>query len=327
MNRRSMLKILSLFPLMIKYPQAFAQNIINPALGQTILYGPPAMPTMLLGVVEKYGALKEKYDIKPEVWRTVDILRAGIANKSINLSIVPSYVAANFSNRGIPVKLINIMTFGLVQIVGRGGNLNSLTELEGKKLVIPFKNDMPDLIFQALCSKLNIDLKSINITYTSTPPEAMSLFLKEKVDYALLPEPLASMATVKGGNKVTRVLDINKLWAQTMGVSGGIPQAGLMVTESFYKSYPEFVNTLQSDLEKAVTWTNTEENKREAISIASSLLKVPRPAIKRALPYSNLSAKRTDTISKDIMIFFEELYRLNPKILGGQMPSEKLFTI
>lgn len=327
MNRRSMLKMLSLIPFMVKNPEVLAQAIKNPALGQTTLYGPPAMPTLLLGVVQKYGDLKDKYEIEAEIWRTVDVLRAGIVNQSINLSIVPSYVAANFSNRGIPVQLINIMTFGLVQIVGRGGNLNNLSEIEGKKLVIPFKNDMPDLIFQALCSKLNIDLNSIEITYTSTPPEAMSLFLKEIVDFAILPEPLASMATVKGGSDVSRVLDINKLWTQTMGVSGGIPQAGLMVTESFYKSYPEFVNTLQSDIEKAVIWAQSEDHKSEAISIGSSLLKIPSPAIKRALPYANLVAIKAETISKDIMVFFEELYKLNPKILGGQMPSESLFSI
>lgn len=45
-------------------------------------------------------------------------LEAGqCVSTTINLSIGSSFVAANFSNRVIPVKLIKYLTFGLVQIV------------------------------------------------------------------------------------------------------------------------------------------------------------------------------------------------------------------
>ena len=39
-----------------------------------------------------------------------DQLRAGLLNKSIEISIVPSYVAANLRAQGQPVLLHNIMT-------------------------------------------------------------------------------------------------------------------------------------------------------------------------------------------------------------------------
>ena len=147
------------------------------------VYGPPVMPTVLLGVAAQRGELKNSRPFDVKVWRNVDALRAGLANGTMQASVVPSYVAANLAARGQDVKLVNIMSFGLLYVLGRDRALSGIGDLAGKTLALPFKNDMPDLVLQALCRRLKIDFSRIRVQYAATPPEAMMMFMqKEKVE-------------------------------------------------------------------------------------------------------------------------------------------------
>lgn len=65
---------------------------------------------------------------------------------------------------------------------------------------MPFKNDMPDIVLQALLKKLNIDMNKVDITYAATPTEAIGLFLLKDFHVAILPEPMASAVVQKAKN-------------------------------------------------------------------------------------------------------------------------------
>ncbi len=290
------------------------------------IYGPIALPTLLLGVASQQGKLKDSHPWRADVWRDIDVLRAGLANHSMDLSIVPSYVAANLAARGEKVKLVNIMTRGLLRFIGRDSVINSVNDLVDKKIVLPFKNDMPDLILQALCQKEGIKFSDLSITYTATPPEALALFLQQKADLALLPEPLVSVAIMRGkisGQNIERVFDIQKAWERATNTSAGIPQAGLLVSEAFYTENREFLNQLDEDLKAALSWT--QENPKQAAEIGAKLIPAPAMAIEAALPHANLVIDSTLAIESDMMTFFQALYELNPKIVGGKLPDSSLF--
>lgn len=290
------------------------------------IYGPIVLPTLLLGVAAQQGKLKDIQPWRADVWRDVDVLRAGLANHSMDLSIVPSYVAANLAARGEKVKLINIMTRGLLQFISRDGAITSVADLVGKKIVLPFKNDMPDLILQALCQKAGIQFSDLSITYTATPPEALALFLHQKADLALLPEPLVSVAIMRGkmsGQNIERVFDIQKAWEQATHTSAGIPQAGLLVSEAFYIENQAFLHQLDEDLKAALAWT--QANPKQASEIGATLIPAPALAIEAALPHANLVIDSTRAIESDMMTFFQALYELNPKIVGGKLPDSSLF--
>ncbi|PIE83099.1 MAG: hypothetical protein CSA09_03260 [Candidatus Contendobacter odensis] len=307
-------------------PHVYAQD--SAATTIDTVWSPPVAPVALLGVAVRNGTTVKKYPYRVKTWNTPDQLRAGLANKTMPVTVVPSYVSANVRNRGQDVILFNILTFGLLSIIGRDQPIASLAELQGKTLLIPFKSDMPDLVLQALFRKAGLDFSRINVQYLTTPPEALGLFLAGKADYAFLPEPMATAAILKGkksGQNVLRVIDVHREWGRIMGTHSRIPQAGLQVTRVFYDANRDFIDSLQQDLEAAVGWI--ESNPRSAAEIATSYLPTPAPVLEQSLLHSNLTATRTRTISTEIMLFFEELYRLNPRILGGKMPDEQLFGV
>ena len=117
------------------------------------LWGPPVTPTVLLAVAAEMGEARKIRPFTVKSWQSPDMLRAGLLNKSIEISIVPSYVAANLRAQGQPVLLHNIMTRGLLAVMSKAGTISDLGGLAEKNLVMPFKNDMPDIVLQILAKK------------------------------------------------------------------------------------------------------------------------------------------------------------------------------
>ncbi len=294
----------------------------------TTVWGAPVAPAVLLGVAARRGQLHKTVPYKVKVWKTPDQLRAAVAKGTMPVTMVPSYVAANFSNRGKDVVLANIMTFGLLQMVARDNKLNSIEDLVGKSIVMPFKNDMPDLVLQILCKNAGIDFTALNVQYVTTPPEAMALFLKQRAEVAFLPEPMTTGAIFKGkmsGQKVVRALDFQQEWGRIMKTKPRIPQAGLQIDRGFYQANQSSINQLLDDISAAAAWI--AENPQSAAEIGSNYLPLPKPILAAALPNAYLTGTRTADIADEILFFFEQMYNLNPKIVGGEMPSKALFNL
>nr|WP_314384076.1 ABC transporter substrate-binding protein [uncultured Cardiobacterium sp.] len=289
------------------------------------LWGPPVTPTVLLAVAAQMGEARKIRPFTVKSWTSPDQLRAGLLNKSIEISIVPSYVAANLRAQGQPVILHNIMTRGLLAVMSKGKPITDLKDLAGQKLVMPFKGDMPDLVLQILAKRAGIDLTNL-VTYTATPPEAVTLFLQKDFPHALLPEPLASASILKGkqeGVNVVRSFPIDKIWNESFGTQNGIAQAGLMVSETVAKEQADFLTALDKDLLAALDWVAA--NNKSAAEIAANYMPAPMPALERAFEHSALTALRAKDISAEILQFLGEMYQLNPKIVGGKAPDASLF--
>ncbi len=325
MKRRELLKSAAIGIAASQIPFAYAGEKANPL---TTVWGAPVAPAALLGVAARQGKLHKTVPYQVKVWRTPDQLRAAVAKGTMPVTMVPSYVAANFSSRGKDVVLANIMTFGLLQMVARDSKLNSVENLVGKKIVMPFKNDMPDLVLQILCKNAGVDFAALDVQYVTTPPEAMALFLKQRAELAFLPEPLTTAAIFKGkmtGQKVVRALDFQQQWGKVMKTKPRIPQAGMQIDRSFYQANTAIINQLLTDIDAAAPWIL--ENPQSAAEIASNYLPLPKPILAAALPNAYLAGTRTAEIADEILFFFEQMYKLNPKIVGGKMPSKQLFMV
>src|SRR5690606_37766011 len=144
------------------------------------------------------GALKDVADtVEMRPWKDPDQLRALALDPKTpaNFVAMPSNVAANLYNRGVRLKLINISTWGVLWMVSREAGLKTLADFKGKEIVMPFRADMPDIVFQALAQKQGLDpKKDFNLRYVNNPLDAMQLLITRRADHSLLAEPAVSVA-------------------------------------------------------------------------------------------------------------------------------------
>lgn len=298
------------------------------AAGQSAftVYGAPAMPSVVIAAAALQGKLAKQMDVLLKIWRSPDQLRAGVASGTFKVMMSPSNVGVNLRNQGQKVGMVNILTKGIIQLVCKNKSIASPQDLLGKRVIIPFKNDMPDIVFQALLQKLRVDASKVHVSYAPTPPEAVGLFLGKDFDAMLVPEPLASASILKGktmGVNVVRGFDVTQAWGQAFGTKPVIPQAGLIADVDFFNSHRAQVELFHQDLQAALSWVNA--NRQSAAEIGKNYLPAPAPAIVQGIAFSNLTVSKGSELKHEIMHFYETLMRFNPRLLGGKMPDESFF--
>lgn len=293
-------------------------------------WGPPAAPSVALANAVASGALKDfAADAVFKAWRTPDEMRAGLASGAMQVVIVPTNVAANLYNRGLGVRLLNVMTRGLLYIVA-GEKVSRIEDLAGKKVAVPFRNDMPDFILRRLLARAGLKIGSdIHLEFAGTPPEAMQMLLAGRVDAALLAEPAATAAILRAKVSLTwltRAIDCQKEWAKTIGGDPFIPQAGVVVTRPFVERVGQKgLETLQNALHAAVEFT-VNHPYRASVSSASEL-GLLSPVVAEAIPHSNLAALPASSIRPDLERFFSILAEDDPRIIGGKLPDDAFYAL
>ena len=290
------------------------------------VYGAPAMPSVVIAAAALQGKLAKQADVSLKIWRSPDQLRAGVASGTFKVMMSPSNVGVNLRNQGQKVGMVNILTKGIIQLVCKNTPINRPQDLIGKRVIIPFKNDMPDIVFQALLKKLNVDLSKVNVNYAPTSAEAVGLFLGKDFDAMLVPEPLASASILRGrtmGVNVVRGFDVTQTWGQAFGTQPVIPQAGLIADVDFYNTHKALFDQFHQDLQAALNWVNA--NRQSAAEIGKNYLPAPAPAIVQGIPFSNLTVTKGRELKNEIMQFYEILMQFNPRLLGGKLPDDAFF--
>lgn len=273
-----------------------------------------------------FDEFTNEFSYKP--WKNPDELRARISGGQADVSAVPTYVGANLYNRGMDVKLINTLIWGILYVIGPDEGKIEMDQLKGETIYVPFKGDMPDLVFQYLLKNNDLDpSQDVNIQYVSSPQEVVKLLVSGKAKYAVVPEHVATLSVVKGkkeGKNLSKVMSLQEEWANVTGRSPLIPQAGILVNNQLIDEHPEVVEELQKQLKESVDYVN--ENPAEAAKVIQKYNEgVPAPIIEKVIPSLNLKFVSAKDAKEDLEFFFTELSTISPEIIGGKLPDEGFY--
>lgn len=293
------------------------------------IWGMPASPSVILARAAMAPALAESAgSAEFKLWRTADQMRAGVVSGSMELFAAPTYAAANLRNRGAGVRLVNVLTWGLLYVMtARSVSLSRIDDLAGKTVLLAFKNDAPDLITRLVLRWAGIDPdKDVNLVYVGSSAEVVPLFLAGKADIAMLPEPAATAAEIKArtsGVAIRRALDVTDLYNAHTGRDGGIPQAGLAVTDAFLAAHPDLVALVEDACVEAGAWIVA--NPRAAGILGASALGLPAPIVEKSLPRFRPDVRSAAEARADLELYFDNLMTLSPGIVGGRLPDDDFY--
>ncbi|GHB41985.1 nitrate ABC transporter substrate-binding protein [Pseudovibrio japonicus] len=292
------------------------------------LYGPPVGPSVVLSYIANKGLLSDyTQNVDFTVYKSPDVLRAGFISGDWQLAGTPSYVAANLANKGLPVKMLNIMSWGMLYVLSYDGSVTSPADLAGEQVGMFFRNDMPDLVFGTVMEQNGLTAgKDYTLHYVSTPFEALQLLLSGRIKHCVLPEPAATAGMVKGktvGKSVYRSIDLTKEWASVTGGNGRFPMAGMMVHEDLLNEQPELVEGFQKACVTGTEWVKA--NPEEAAAVSSDSIPMPADMIAQSIPHTHLTAERAKDIRGELEQFYSILAQKNPSIIGGKLPNADFY--
>ena len=305
-----------------------ARAAVRP-LPQLTLWGPPAGPSIILAHAVAARMLRDVADkVEFKAWRNPDEMRAGLTSGTMQVVVVPTQVAGNLFNRGLGVRLVNVMTDGLLYVVANDPALTTIESLRGRKVAVPFRNDTPEFVFRRILQVKRMTAGSdLTVETTGTPIEAIQLLLAGRLDAALVPEPAATAAIVRGkvaGKSIARVMDVQKLWSEITGQGHAtLPQAGLAVTTAFRDQHPELVARVHLRLAEATAAVVAAP--AVAANHAAAALELPWPIIEKSIPWSNLVCKRAMEARPALEAMFAVIAEADASLLGGKLPAPEFY--
>lgn len=264
--------------------------------------------------------------VTDNTWSTPDELRGLLTSGRTDVTAVPTYVGANLANKGVDVKLAAVTVWGLLYLIGPDGAAHDWDALKGQTVMMPFPNDMPDLVFRTLAEENGLTPgDDFQIENYATPQEAVMRLVSGKGEWAVLPEHVATVALANAndqGRGLTRVLNLQDEWATISGGSKRIPQAGLVVPASL-ADQPQVMKALFEALEDAVAQVDAADP--ETVARLAETFDLPEAMIADVIPRLNLDVVSGADAKDELERFFTKLSEHDPEIIGGELPPADFY--
>jgi NitT/TauT family transport system substrate-binding protein len=270
--------------------------------------------------------------IEFRLWKNPDELRALVLNSDVKFIAIPTNVAANLYNKKVDIKLLDVSVWGILGMISRDPNLKTLADFKGKEIAMPFRADMPDIVFNELAKKSGLNpKKDFKLKYVASPIDAMEMLVLRQVDHALLAEPAISIALRKTKSfplsviapDLYRSTDLQEEWGKLFKTSAKIPQAGMAYLGKT-QGNETLIKRFLEEYDKSVKWYKT--NAKEVASlVVETLPMLEAKGLEDSIAHVKLESVSAQNSKDDLDFFFNILKKSNPKLIGGKLPEKGLY--
>ncbi len=306
-----------------------AQNVKNTS--ENIVFAVPFAPVSYPVFKMIESGIFDKTGKKPEliIWNNPDQLRALVAGKQVDVCAMPSNVGAMFYNKNIDIKLLNISIWRAIWLVSRSKDKKTLADFKGEEIAMPFKGDMPHLVFMNLARKQGLDPeKDFKIQYQSTPMDAAKKMIMRRVDNALLIDPAVSTVIVKSQSGLTSIIapdiyrsvDIQNEWGRLYNTANEIPFAGMMAVGKILED-KKLLDYFVEEYKKATEWC-MQNPEATAKMVVKYIPQLNEKGVSLAMKNVTLRADDAKTSKDRVNAFYKVLLESKPALVGGKLPDD-----
>lgn len=263
---------------------------------------------------------ESKLNAKIETYTDASLVSPLIINGDADIAAVPTNLAAVLYNKtGGGVRVLAVNTLGVLYLIEDGSTVSSLSDLAGKTVYLPGQGSNPEFILRALVDGAGVENVTFDYTYSS-PDELATALATGKAALGVLPEPKVTAVTSK--KETLRVaLDFTEEWKKQ--TSAPLVQGCIIVREEFLKEHTALVEKFLEEYKNSVEYVNSNPDEAAAL-IAEAGLAGNAAAAKAALPRCNITYLDGDRMRTALNGFWEALFRINPKSIGGKLPDDAL---
>ena len=268
----------------------------------------------------KAGQAALPYTFSVETDATV--VRDGLINGTFDIGAVPTNVAALIYNRTQGgVKVLALNTRGVLYLVTRGDTAVTLADLAGQTVCCPAQN--PAFITKALFDAAGIADVTIDSTTYAAPADLRDAVAAGLVAYAVLPEPMVTIAKSKAtqaGVTLTVSADLTAEWDRYYP-AGSLVQGCVVARTEFINAYPDAVSTFLTEYAASIAAVTADPD-TAAQQIVEAGIFAQAPVAKAAIPKCNLCYV-TGVEMKNALGTF--LAAMPAASIGGALPDDAFY--
>ena len=283
--------------------------------------GAPALSVAKLAVEKP--VIDENINIEYEFLSTPDLLASKILKEEADIAIVPSNLAAQAYNKGIPYNLVGTSVWGTLHLISTE-DLDSFDDLKGKEIYSFGKDLTPDLVSKYVLSQNGINLdEDVSIVYLSAGSEVGPAFLGGKTNLAVFSEPVSTNVLMKNPD-ARIVFDFNEEWSNITGAENGYPQASLIIKSDLIENNREFVDKFINAYVESQEWSKSNPEKlgeyAEEMEIG-----IKKEMVVNGIARMNIGPLNIQNGKEAYETYYNMLLENAPQVIGGKIPDEGFY--
>ena len=308
--------------LVLLFGSCLTQKEDDHTLTVLTLRGPSAMSMLyLMEELHELDGMPIQYEILDEPLQ----IRARMLREEPEMAMLPTNMAANLFNKGLPYQLAGISVWGTLVIFGKDSLIRDWEDLRGKRVHLMAKGMTPDILFRFLARENNLDPDQDMVLDYSFPShnDLANAVIAGLVDIAVLSEPLVSM--VKHKTQEPEILfDLGNEWSKIFHDDFAIPQTSLVVKSAFASDNPNLVVSFLKKYQEYCAKVVTDTQGAGRLAVSYNILPDSKIA-SQAIPGCNLHVLPSWEVKEKVEAFLEVFYNFNPESIGGRLPDEAFF--
>lgn len=247
-----------------------------------------------------------------------------ISTGELDIASVPSNVAAtlwNKTNGG--VKVLGVNALGVLFLVTKGEEINSLADLKGMTIISSGKGTTAQYTFEYLLRENGIDPETdVTIDYKTEHADAATAVASADTAVAVLPQPFVTTVTMQDPN-VTIAMDLSTEWEKL--TSKKLPMGVIIGRTEYVEEHPDAVNAFLDQYAASAEYVNA--NPAEAAQLSEKFDLIKAAVAEKAIPYCNIVCLEGEEMKSALGDFLQVMYEFDPQTIGGTIPSEDFYYI
>lgn len=244
----------------------------------------------------------------------------------LDIAAVPANLASVLYNKTEgEIQLLAVNTLGVLYIVSKGEEINSLEDLRGKTILATGKGTTPEYTLRHILDKNGIDPDTdVTIDFKSEATEVVAAMAQSETAVAMLPQPYVTVASNKIEGLET-VIDLNEEW-EKINNDSGIVTGVVVVRREFAEANPEAVKNFLGEYYISILAVNNNADYAASLVVKHGIFD-NEAVIAKAIPYCNITYIAGEYMKEPVGTYLGVLYEQNAQSVGGKLPEEDFYYI
>lgn len=274
-----------------------------------VLTGPSGLPCSFL--------MEEKY-CEFEVFPSAQNLVPKLLKEEIDFAFLPPNLAAKIYNSSKKIKLLGITGNGNLYLISKDKSIDSLKDLNGKKVSSSGMNATPEYIMKSIFKKLNIDCE---LDFSIPTPQIPVMFNVGKIETAIIPEPFVTSCILQNC-EISSIIDIQKEYEAIF--HRDFPMTVLVVTQSYLKNHQKQVELFINEYKKAQKKALASPAECGILAEKHNL-GIKSLVAEKAIPNCSYTWKDSKNAKSEIEELLTLFMSFDSSSIGGKLPDDNFY--
>lgn len=274
-------------------------------------------------LMSKSKANKTEFDYNFNIVGSNEEIVAKISNGEADIAAVATNLASSLYNKTSgKVKVLAINTLGVLSVISKGEDVNSIADLKGKTIYTTGQGANPEYIITNILEKNNLKVgKDVELKFVTQPTELVTKVVTSEKAIVIAPQPVATTITIKDSNAKI-VIDINDEWEKITDTA--LVMGCVIARKEFVEKNPQAVDTFLKEYKASIKATN-EDIDNVAKLCEEYTLAASATIAKKAIPYCHIVFQDSKEMKTNLKAYLEFLHSKNPASIGGKLPNESFY--